>query len=417
MQIFFLNHKFKILIFLILLIIIFYRSPYILLNGRFYAEEGSFWFRNSYLFGPIVGITQVFWGSSYFNIWPNIATVFASFVPLEYAPLVTVYFALFVKVYLFFFIIFSKSIFIKTNLDRFLISLIILVSPAMIPSIWLNTLTSQISFTIICIFIIFQNEDYKNKFNYFSPVILLISSLSSVLPLLLTPFYLVKFLTKKNKFNFINLTILILTGLFQSFIFLFSKLNNLDLAGEQTRFLLSFEKLINFYYNVLAKPIFGRELTQMVYFKFMQNINFIVIILIFSLLMIVYLSKNLKSFKKDKIFIILLMLFILNSLFAFFGSKMLEVQGRYAVVPAIILILSIYRLSQITEKINKFFCLTIIIISISAGFYEFKNNNKFSHYLVCINCPDWKKEVSKWKKNKTYLLEIWPYGRKKMRLY
>ena len=133
--------------------------------------------------------------------------------------------------------------------------------------------------------------------------------------------------------------------------------------------------------------------------------------------MIVYLSKNLKSFKKDKIFIILLMLFILNSLFAFFGSKMLEVQGRYEVVPAIILILSIYRLSQITEKINKFFCLTIIIISISAGFYEFKNNNKFSHYLVCINCPDWKKEVSKWKKNKTYLLEIWPYGRKKMRLY
>ena len=417
MQTLFLNHKFKIVIFLILLIIIFYRSPYILLNGRFYAEEGSFWFRNSYLFGPFVGITQVFWGSSYFNIWPNIATVFASFVPLEYAPLVTVYFALFVKVYLFFFIIFFKSNFIKTDLDRFLITLIILVSPAMIPSIWLNTLTSQVYFTIICIFIIFQNEDYKSKFNYFSPVILLISSLSSVLPLLLTPFYIAKYFNKKNKFNFINLIILILTGLFQSFIFLYSKLNNLDLAGEQTRFLLSFEKLMNFFYNVLAKPIFGRELTQIVYLKFIENINFIIIIFVFTLLIIIYFFKNLQFFKKDKIFITLAMLFIIHSLFAFFGSKMLEVQGRYAVVPAVLLILSIYRLGQITVKLNKFFCLTIIIISILTGFYEFKNNNKFSHYLVCIDCPDWKNEVYKWKKNKNYLLEIWPYGRKKMRLY
>ena len=58
MQILFLNKGFflknyKILFLLFILFLIFYRSPYIFLNGRFIAEEGSFWFRNAFLFGPV----------------------------------------------------------------------------------------------------------------------------------------------------------------------------------------------------------------------------------------------------------------------------------------------------------------------------------------------------------------------------
>ena len=83
MLISFLNKNFKIIFLLILLILIFYRSPYILTNGRFIAEEGSFWFRNAYLDGPLAGITQIFWGSGYLNLWANIASVFATFVPIK----------------------------------------------------------------------------------------------------------------------------------------------------------------------------------------------------------------------------------------------------------------------------------------------------------------------------------------------
>ena len=58
MQMLFLNKDFflknyKIIFLLIILILIFYRSPYIFLNGRFVAEEGSFFFKNAYLYGPI----------------------------------------------------------------------------------------------------------------------------------------------------------------------------------------------------------------------------------------------------------------------------------------------------------------------------------------------------------------------------
>jgi hypothetical protein len=86
MQISFLNKNFfyknyKIFLLIFFLLLIYYRSPYIFNNGRFVAEEGSFWFRNTYLFGPIKGLTQIFYGSGYFNLWANISSVVASFLP------------------------------------------------------------------------------------------------------------------------------------------------------------------------------------------------------------------------------------------------------------------------------------------------------------------------------------------------
>jgi len=130
------NYKIEFIFLLIIISISFYRSPYIFLNGRFVAEEGSLYFRNSYLFGPLEGLKTIQWlEAQYYNFWANISSIFASFVPLNYAPLVTVYFAFAVQLYLFIFIIFSQSNFIKTNTDRFFISFIVLLSPCMVAEV------------------------------------------------------------------------------------------------------------------------------------------------------------------------------------------------------------------------------------------------------------------------------------------
>ena len=36
--------------------------------------------------------------------------------------------------------------------------------------------------------------------------------------------------------------------------------------------------------------------------------------------------------------------------------------------------------------------------------------------ITCINCPVWKEEVKKWRKDNSYELKIWDYPRKKMKL-
>ena len=80
----YLNRNFKIILLFSILLIVFYRSPYIFLNGRFIAEEGQFFFRNSFLNGPFIGLTQIMWTSPYINFWANISSVVASFLPLDY---------------------------------------------------------------------------------------------------------------------------------------------------------------------------------------------------------------------------------------------------------------------------------------------------------------------------------------------
>ena len=411
--------RFKIFFFIILLLIIFYRSPHILLHGRFVAEEGSFWFRNSYLFGPLKGLFQVYWASSYFNLWPNVASVIASMVPLEYSPLVTVYFALSVKIYLFIYILYSKSSFLINNFDKAVVSLLILLTPPMVPEVWLNTLTSQVYFTILSVLIFFQSDGKKNLFYKISPIILCISGMCSVLVCALSPFFLIKFLKEKSKNNFYNLIFISTTTIFQSIIFLYSKFQNLDLAGDYSRFILSLDKIVNFTYNVIVKTFFGRELTQFLYFNFLKNINIYIISLIIIISILYILILTIKKNYKDKILIYLFLFFITLSFISLVGSKSDQVQGRYAVVPGFILLLMTYRLCQIYSNALKKFFFSLILISLITGSYEFKTNNKYSKFLICYKskgCPDWKLEVDKWMENKSYMLKIWTYPEDKMSL-
>ena len=124
---YYLIKNYKIILLLAIILLAFYRSPYIFLNGRFVAEEGSFFFKNAYLYGPIYGLSQILFGNGYFNLWANVSSVFAAFLPLKYAPFATVYMAFFVQFYLFVFIIYSENTFLIKNIDKFLVSLIILV--------------------------------------------------------------------------------------------------------------------------------------------------------------------------------------------------------------------------------------------------------------------------------------------------
>ena len=58
----------------------------------------------------------------------------------------------------------------------------------------------------------------------------------------------------------------------------------------------------------------------------------------------------------------------------------------------------------------------VIVEGLALGAYEFKNNNKFKKYLICVHCPNWSSEVEKFNKNNNYQIKIWPYPKKTMKL-
>ena len=407
--------NYKIILFIIIILLAFFKSPFIFLNGRFVAEEGSHWFYNSYLNGPISGFFQVFVENGYFNLWPNIASVFATFVPLEFSPYVTVYFAFLVKIYLFSFIIFQNSIFLKTNFEKIATVLIVLVSPPMVAEVWLNTLTSQVYFTLIVLMIFFQ-ANTNNFFSKSSSIVLLISTLSSITSCIFAPFFLIKYIKEKNKLNFLNLISIFIGSFIQTCIFIFIKINNLESIGESYRYNISLEKIISFLYNSVYKSFLGRDLTQSIYFGIENFLYFNLIIALSSIIFFLFIIIFFKKIIDNKILFYLIIFFIIQSFLAIYASKGMQVQGRYALIPGILLIFIVLKLREIDNFIIKSISSILITLSIITGLYEYKHNNKYPHFLTCINCPIWKEEVKKWRKDNSYELKIWDYPRKTMKL-
>ena len=409
----FLNKNYKLLFFSFLCLLIFYRSPYIFLNGRFIAEEGQWWFNNVFINGSLSGFTYIYWGSNYFNFWANISSVVASLFPLEYAPLGTVYMALFVKLYLLIYILYSESNFLVKNVDKIIISLLIILAPTMTPTIWLNTLVSQIYFSIFVILIFFQKTNTNNFFNKSSIIILFISGMTSLISCIFTPFFFFKYLAKKNKENFISFLSLLIPTFIQSSIFIYSNLNELS---DQNRFLLTSDKFLNFIYNAYAKSFLGTDLTKLIYSNIFQENNFIILIVI-STLLIGFIFLVFKNNFKDKILAYLFLFFLVQSILAIVAAKFDQVQGRYAVIPSVLLLFCVYRFYQINKDYFRYICFSLIISSLIIGFFEYKINNKYPQLLSCLeNCPSWRDEVKKWKEDEDYELKIWDYPRKKMSL-
>lgn len=401
----------KVLILALILILIFYRSPYIILNGRFISEEGFIFFKNSYENGPIHGFFQIFWETGYLNLWANIGSLLALIPPLEYAPIATVYLALSLKIYIFIFILYSDSEFSQNLRDKFFLCFIVLLSPVMVPNIWLNTLNSMSYFGILTILIFFQTNKTKNFYEKISPYILLLSGLSSLYSAILAPFFLLKYYFNKNKINYYNFIAISFSAIIQFAIIIYAKLNSFIFEYKTG---ISLVKLISYCYNVIVKSFFGREVGQILT-KQIININQIKILsILFISLSIFFIYFIIKE--KDKILNFLILILITESFFVLIGSSHDQVGGRYAVVPGISFLLITYRLFQINQKILKFIFMIMIINSLILGTYEYKFKTKNPRYLKCINCPVWKEEVKKWKIDNGYIMQIWNYPGKSMTL-
>ena len=220
------------------------------MHGRFVAEEGSFFFKNSYENSVLYGLFQIHFGSGYFNFWANICTVIATIPKLEYAPLVTVYLNLILKIFFVYFIFRSDSLILKNLFYKYLFALILIVSPASVAEVWLNSINAQVYFGIFTIIIFFIDFSKKNEIHKYSIYILLLSGLTTLYTCVLTPFFYIKYKIYKNKFDLKNFFILLATTIVQGSIFIYSKISNLAAVG--LRYELSIEKVINFYYNVVV---------------------------------------------------------------------------------------------------------------------------------------------------------------------
>ncbi len=420
----FINSRKKEIFFFTILIIFFYRSPFIFLNGRFMAEEGSLYFANAYRFDFIYSLFFVDFRSGYMNLWANISGIISNLFSLRIAPLISNYLSLVPKVLIIYFILYGKSLLFQNLNYRILFCCLIFLTPFNVPEIWMNSINSQIFFCILSLQLVFLEYD-KKKIDYFNLSIVLISGLSGIYSCILTPVFFFKYLIFKSFQDKFNLIIITISSIIQFSLILYSKLNNLVHSTKIHS--IDLELIYNFTYNVLIKSFLGINLTKYIFYKLEIELYYLVILIFIILITLFFLIKKIlkdKQINNVDNFIIksFIFIFVMTSLTVMVGATEKYVGGRYAALPSFYLLAFILFLIRLINKNKMIYVLMpLIVISIFTGIYEFRPKIKvgernYLKLLDCINCPDWKQEVEIFKNDNNYNLKIWPYPNKTMKL-
>ena len=373
----------------------------------------------------IDAITFVDYSARYINLITNISSIISSrFFDLNYAQYVSVYLSFFIYLCIFYKILFKDSYFFKKSYQKYLGSLFCLIAPVLNFEIWLNAINLQVYFGLLTFIILFLKEKENNRFNI---VLLLIGGLSGIYSCLFTPFFLVKYLINKKLSNLINFFVLLICSLIQLYLIFYVSMqyNPVGLFESNTSltFIINKFEIISFFYNIIIRSFFGSTIPTYVMglieidlYNVLNNEMIRSKLFYFTLLLLsifVYATYYFLNFivnKEDKlIYFFLLLFFPLISLVVIFGGDTQSLHGRYSSLPGMVIIFGVLHLSN-SVSLNwiRFFCIVLIFSTIFTGLLDYRMK-KYIYYLDCINCPDWKIEVKKYKSNNDYKLNIWPY--------
>jgi len=179
---------------------------------RFWAEEGRVYFLDAY-----INKFSSLWDShqGYYSIIPNFATYFATYAPLEYAPLVTTFISFLVQLLPFYLILINKSDLLNTSFKKILASMVILFI-AHTGEIWLNTITSQFHFIIILFLLLIDNKSALKKLKKALYLVLaFVGGLSGVPANILAPIFFYNYFITKEKANLYIFWVLSITTALQ----------------------------------------------------------------------------------------------------------------------------------------------------------------------------------------------------------
>ena len=239
-----------------------------------------------------------------------------------------------------------------------------------------------------------------------------------------------KYYKNKDSYNLINLCFLIITNAIQLYLIIYSKISNKLHASVLTDD-YNLDLLSNFIYNIFAKSFLGRDLTHIIWNKisiFGDNYNYYIIFILFFIMVLILLNINKIFFflKNNYVTNYLVFIFFLISIIILVGSLHNQIGGRYSVIPGVVLILLVFIFyNEIKNIIFSYILILLLSTSLITGIYEFRPKYKINlknpdlnylRQLDCLNCPEWKSEVKIWRNDKDYIIGLWPYPNKHMKL-
>lgn len=193
------------------------RMPEIVLKGRFWAEEGRFFFHNAWVLPPGRALLEPVGG--YLNLVANGATLAARWLmPLRLAPYMTITVALLVQLLPPLLILTARDRWLLAPLTRMAGVLLLLLVPAS-EEIWLQTLHCQFELTLCC-GIILALEPEAGLLGLLRLAILLLTPLCGPGVIALIPLFLLRLIGERSTARLLQVVVLCLATAIQVLLFL-----------------------------------------------------------------------------------------------------------------------------------------------------------------------------------------------------
>jgi hypothetical protein len=391
--------------FALLLAIAASRSPYLLLNGRFWAEEGTEHFRRAVVGDSADALLHVHAG--YFNLHANASTWFASLAELRFAPLVTVWLSFAVVAAILWVVLWWPSRLLLNGASRLAAAGLLVVGPIAFPEVWLNSLNAQTYLGVLTLLIAFVPTSVVNNRRFVVGAAMLgIAGLSGLYSAAFAPLFWFEAWRERTRRAISYAVIISAAGLVQLAIVLVAQGN--DTTGSPRFSTPSLEDL--------WRSIVGRQLSTLVVGhegaeellrgSLRSGRGLVMTALAIALVVLLFAFGR---YSRDRTVLLQLgVAFVLVQLLVQLGALGDIVGGRYTVVPLAILTLMVVHAaaSPMTRWLRwtaALLCAAILVAGVS-GFWTYRK-----HLVQCSDCPRWSEEVESYEAGESTELEIWPY--------
>lgn len=397
------------------------RCPELLVNPRFFAEEGATYFSSAYQLSFITNLFSAHFG--YYTLYNQLATSLAALVPLEYAPLVTTLLSLLVQTGVSFFVLWGNFAFLDTMLRRACLAVVIpLISW---PGHWLTIIGTQCWFGAATFLVLLTAARPLSRCrSAVTGSYLLVAGLTGVVSCFLLPAYAWRAIREKSTEFFGYTLILFFCLLIHTGVLLQALLaKSADVACRFMPANLSTALGKTFVYQ-FAIPFTGRSLFEQQPFvsagtavKALLEAAFGIKLLIHNLFVIPLLAgmavmiitlvvvwHNRGNLEVQLIAIALVIVTILSNI-----CSINSVGGpRYYFLPSLMLLTLFIALIDL-KRSRLIVCalVTLVCTTLLGNGYEYRSIMLKQAYHPAY--PSWRAELALWRANPSYQLNIWPH--------
>lgn len=416
----------KCIMTIMVIFVAYVRLPELLVEPRFWAEEGSNYFSFAYNHNLLVNFTSPQFG--YYTLYNSIVTSLAAMAPLTYAPAITTYLAFIAQLSVSSAAIWWDIPILDSLLKKLVVAL--LIQTLAYPRIWATTIGVQYWLCILTLLILLHNHHASSgKMFVLQNCLLALNGLTGILSCLLIPSFVLKSVKTRSRRVIAHTAILIGCMIVQASVFVYAYMNN-D-GGLKTRFgdldlLYVLNKMIRF---LVTMPFFERYIFSSPYGEYLElafrktlstitgpsiyspKYNFYMLEMLLGLSIIFYLivlaCKKIRQLEIQLIVIAILTVTTVSTYFSVNSSG----GPRYSFAPSIMIMLLV--ISSVDDKtIPKTlrYISTILIALSLINSLRFYRSNMLSGVAYDPAWPKWKEEISVWKTNHNYPIKIWPPG-------